>query len=134
MTYALLLLVAITVPLLGILAGLGRAKYRLAPVVATAVIVLAYAALLTGVGIWARSCWNCTVGEASGEWTRQLDFALAVFFPGVLVIATVVGIWLAAWVSTALWPPQPRLNGRNVTLTCVTLVASVAVLLIFFGG
>jgi hypothetical protein len=91
-------LVAI-LPVLGILAGLSRARYRRAPFIAAGVIVLAYALYIGSIAIWAANCWDCRGGL--GETRSDGLFVSAVFF-GLIGGTTLLGVWLGARLVTML--------------------------------
>lgn len=120
-----------TVTLLGFLAGLARARFLPVPVIASAVIVVSYAVLLTSVWAWASRCWHCSTDHDDD---RRLVFLLAITFPGFLAVIDVVAIWVGAWVSTIIWEQQPPVSGRAVALGCVTFALTVAFLVLSFSG
>ncbi len=91
-------LVAI-LPVLGIIAGLSRARYRRAPFVAAGVIVFAYALYIGSITIWAATCWDCRSGL--GETRGDGLFVSAVFF-GLIGGTTLLGVWLGARLVTML--------------------------------
>lgn len=104
-------------------AGLGRARFRLAPVIANVVIVACYFAIVLAVGIWANRCWDCSVGGY--EDSRGFSYFLAVVFLGFLAIIGVALTWLAALASVLVWPGQPPLGGRMIVLGWTLLIVAV---------
>ncbi len=116
-----------TITVLCFLAGLARARYRLAPVVATAVIIGAYTILVASVWTWASRCFHCSTGE---DEDRAFTLYLAVAFPGLFAIIDVFLIWAAGWVSTLIWAAQPPVDGRNLALGLATLLIAIFLLMI----
>ncbi len=85
-------------PLLGVVAGLARAKFRRVPVVAAGLVALAYGVYMAAVGVWAVRCWDCRgLSETRGEALT----AAALFF-GLIAAATLLGIWLGARLTVVL--------------------------------
>ena len=91
-------LVAI-LPVLGIIAGLSRARYRRAPFLAAGFIVLAYAVYIGSIAIWAANCWDCRGGL--GE-TRSDGLYVSTIFFGLIGGTTLLGVWLGARLVTML--------------------------------
>lgn len=83
----------------GLIVGLAATKMPLLRLVATALIIAAYVALVVGVGIYAAQCWDCTVGT---EDNRRIALAGIAIFYGALALAIVAGIWVAAGVVAVL--------------------------------
>ena len=86
-------------PVLGIIAGLSRARYRRAPFIAAGVIVLVYVLYIGSIAIWAATCWDCRGGL--GETRSDGLFVSTVFF-GLIGGTTLLGIWLGARLVTML--------------------------------
>ena len=86
------------IPLLGIIAGLARAKFPRVPFIAAGLVVLAYAVYMAVIAVWAGQCWDCR-----GLSTTRSDvlFVAAVFF-GLMVTMTLLAIWLGARFVTVL--------------------------------
>lgn len=86
------------IPLLGIVAGLARAKFPRVPFIAAGLVVLAYAAYMAVIAVWAAQCWDCR-----GLSTTRSDvfFVSAIFF-GLLTVMTLLAIWLGARLVTVL--------------------------------
>ncbi len=106
-------------PVLGILAGLARAKYPRVPFVAAGLVAAAYALLLAGLGVWSGICWDCGgLGQSRGD----VLLVSAIFF-GLLTITTLVGIWLGARLVTMLqrlrrtWRELRGSDGEGETTT-----------------
>ena len=91
-------LVAI-LPVLGIMAGLLRARYRRAPFLAAGFIVLVYAVYIGSIAIWAANCWDCRGGL--GETRSDGLYVLTIFF-GLIGGTTLLGVWLGARLVTML--------------------------------
>ena len=91
-------LVAI-LPVLGIMAGLLRARYRRAPFLAVGFIVLVYAVYIGSIAIWAANCWDCRGGL--GE-TRSDGLYVSTIFFGLIGGTTLLGVWLGARLVTML--------------------------------
>ena len=85
-------------PLAGVIAGLARAKFRRLPLIAAAIAVAAYVALVASYGGWAATCWDCQAGLS--ETRGQAAQIIAMFF-GVHLLLTLAGIWLGARFSSA---------------------------------
>lgn len=86
------------IPILGIIAGLAKARFPRAPLIAAGVVIGLYALALAVVGSWAGSCWDC---RGLSE-TRSDVFLVLAIWLGVLVFTTLLGIWLGARMSTML--------------------------------
>ncbi len=86
-------------PVLGIMAGLARARYRRAPFVAAGFVVLVYVLYIGSIAIWAANCWDCRGGL--GETRSDGLFVSTVFF-GLIGGTTLLGIWLGARLVTML--------------------------------
>ena len=91
-------LVAI-LPVLGIMAGLLRARYRRAPFIAAGVVVLVYVLYVGSIAIWASTCWDCRGGL--GE-TRSDGLYVSTVFFGLIGGTTLLGVWLGARLVTML--------------------------------
>ena len=91
-------LVAI-LPVLGIMAGLFRVRYRRAPYVAAGVVLAVYVLYIGSIAIWAATCWDCRGGL--GETRSDGLFVSAVFF-GLIGATTLLGVWLGARLVTML--------------------------------
>jgi hypothetical protein len=77
-------------PVIGILLGLSRARFRRVPLIATAIIGAAYLIYMASVGVYAARCWDC---EGLGTTRGDMVYVSAIFF-GITVVTTVLGIWL----------------------------------------
>jgi hypothetical protein len=86
-------------PILGLAAGLARARYPRLPLIVAALIVLAYGAYLLSSGIWAARCWDCAYGT---QGIRSDAFLVGAVFFGVLAAATLIGIALGARLTVVL--------------------------------
>ncbi len=86
------------IPLIGVAAGLARAKYRRAPFIFAALVAAAYGLSTTAFGIWAANCWDCT-SEGS---TRGDVFTVFAFLFGIMAATTLIGVWLGARLMTML--------------------------------
>ena len=114
----------------GIAAGLGRARFQPAPVIANVIIVATYAAAVAAVAAWASQCWNCNL-SGSYEDDRSFLYYVTVVFLGLFAIVGVALTWIAALVSTWIWRGQSPLNVRGVVLSWAVLIFAVAVLVNF---
>lgn len=85
------------IPVLGIIAGLAKARYPRAPFVAAGVIIGIYAVYMASVGIWASTCWDC-----GGVNQRSDIFYVSGIFFGIIGFTTLLGVWLGARMSTML--------------------------------
>ncbi len=88
---------------LGFLAGLARLKWRLAPLIATGVTIVAFCILLIVVGAWVVDCRECYFYDGA----RPLAFVLALTFGGVYTVVTLAVIWFGAGLA-ALFRPPPQ--------------------------
>ncbi len=95
-------------PVLGILAGLARAKYPRVPFVVAGLVAAAYALFMVALGIWAAMCWNC---RGLSETRADIYLVSAIFF-GLLTVTTLLGIWLGARLVTML--QRLRLTWREL--------------------
>ena len=86
-------------PVLGIVAGLSRVRYRRAPFVAAGVVVAVYVLYIGSIAIWAANCWDCRGGL--GE-TRSDGLYVSTVFFGLIGGTTLLGIWLGARLVTML--------------------------------
>ncbi len=86
------------VPVIGVAAGLARAKFRRLPLVAAAIVLVAYLAYIVSISAWAATCWDCEAGLS--ETRGDVLFLSAVFF-GLYALLTLVGIWLGARFSAS---------------------------------
>ena len=86
-------------PILGVAAGLTRAKFRRLPLIAAAIAVVAYLVLVASYAAWAAPCWDCKAGLSE---TRGDAVMIVSMFFGVYLALTLVGIWLGARFSGAL--------------------------------
>jgi hypothetical protein len=82
---------------IGFLAGLVGGRFRVAPWFATAVMVLAYLALLGVAGSWYAACRDCPEGDS----TRGAFFAVAVIFGLWATLGLVAVVWLGRLASLA---------------------------------
>lgn len=80
----------------GFIAGFLRPRYAVAPLIASAVIVGMYLALIVGVSAWAGSCWDCTVGT---EDNREFAFWVSVYYGGFLTAVLVAVTWAGALIA-----------------------------------
>ena len=87
------------IPLLGVLAGLARARFPRAPFVVAGLVVTAYALYMAAVGIFAAQCWDCRGGLGT---TRGDGFIASAIFFGLIAVTTLIGIWLGARLATVL--------------------------------
>lgn len=86
------------IPLIGVAAGLARAKYRRAPFIFAALVVVVYGLSTAGFGIWAATCWDC---RSAGS-PRSDVFTVFAFLFGIMAATTLVGVWLGARLVTML--------------------------------
>lgn len=86
-------------PVLGIMAGLLRVRYRRAPFIAAGFVVLVYAVYIGSIAIWAATCWDCRGGL--GE-TRSDGLYVSTVFFGLIGGTTLLGVWLGARLVTML--------------------------------
>ena len=86
-------------PVLGIIAGLLRVRYRRAPFIAAGFVVLVYAVYIGSIAIWAANCWDCRGGL--GE-TRSDGLYVSTVFFGLIGGTTLLGVWLGARMATML--------------------------------
>ena len=116
-----------TVTVACFLAGLARARFTPAPVIATAVIIGSYIVLVASVWIWASRCWDCGIESGSDD-SRSFLLYVAIVYPGVLAVFDVLLMWLGAFVSTLVWRWQPPVDWRAVATTSASLVFAVFIL------
>jgi len=86
------------IPVLGILAGLARAKFPRAPYIAAGIVLGVYGLALVVIGSWAGRCWDC---RGLSE-TRSDVFLVAAIWLGLIAFTTLLGIWLGARMTTML--------------------------------
>ena len=86
-------------PVLGIVAGLARVKFRRAPIVAGGLVILTFGIYVAALGIWAVQCRDCLVGTQN---TRGEAFQSGAVFFGMIALATLLGIWLGARLTVVL--------------------------------
>ena len=86
-------------PVLGIIAGLARARYRRAPYIAAGIVVAVYVLYIGSIAIWAANCWDCRGGL--GE-TRSDGLYVSTIFFGLIGGTTLLGVWLGARLVTML--------------------------------
>ena len=86
-------------PVLGIIAGLARARYRRAPYIAAGIVVAVYVLYIGSIAIWAATCWDCRGGL--GE-TRSDGLYVSTVFFGLIGGTTLLGVWLGARLVTML--------------------------------
>ncbi len=98
-TVTLVTVLLTTLPVLGITAGLARARFPRAPFVAAGLVAAVYGLYMAAVGIWAALCWDCLVGTQN---SRGEVFTAAAFFFGLIAFTTLLGIWLGARLATVL--------------------------------
>jgi hypothetical protein len=86
-------------PVIGVAAGLARARFRRAPWIAAGVVVLAYLVLVGSYGGYAATCWDCStpVSRSRGD----SFYSTAILF-GVYLALTLLGIVLGARFSSAV--------------------------------
>ena len=85
-------------PLLGVIAGLGRVVSPRVPFIAAGLVIALYAMYVAFLGVWAGTCWDC----ASFDDSRGEIFFVAGFFFGFLTLTTLLAIWLGARFVTVL--------------------------------
>jgi hypothetical protein len=89
-------------PIMGVVLGLLRVWRPRLPVIAAVALSALYLIALAVYGVWAARCWDCGAGAARSD--ALLLFAL---FFGLIVGATLLGIWLGARLTVVV----PRLLG-----------------------
>ncbi len=96
------------VPLvLGFMVGMSRSRYAIAPLLATGLVLLAYAALLAVEGIWAARCWNCSVYHDPilsplglyNEDARRTFFKFTASIFAIPTALALAGIWSGALIA-----------------------------------
>lgn len=97
--------------LLGVLAGLARPRYPVAPVIATLVVLACYGVLLAVAGVWTLECRDCTAW-VSDDSARVADMFVAAWYGGVLSFAIIGVTWSAALLS-ALLALRRRASARS---------------------
>ncbi len=86
-------------PVIGIVAGLSRVRFRRAPYIAAGIVVGVYVLYIGSLAIWAWTCWDCRGGL--GE-TRSDGLYVSTIFFGLLGLTTLLGVWLGARMVTML--------------------------------
>ncbi len=88
-----------SLPLIGIVIGLLRVRFRRLPCVAAGVVIVAYLLYLASFGIYAAQCWDC-----SGDFTatRGDSFMVSSLLLGLILLVTIAGIALGARFSVVL--------------------------------
>ena len=86
-------------PLLGIVIGALRVRFRRLPWIVAGVAVAAYLLYLAAYGAYAARCWDCSGDAAS---TRGDSFLVATLFLGLILIVTLAGIALGARLTILL--------------------------------
>ncbi len=87
------------IPLIGVAAGLASAKYRRAPFIFAALVVVVYGLTTSAFGVWAATCWDCRSG---GTLRSDLLIYVVVFIGGIMAATTLIGVWLGARLMTML--------------------------------
>lgn len=82
----------------GFVAGLGRSKLRMAPYIATGVVLAVCLGLVAYSGIWAAQCWDCFEGTES----RGFQFKLIAFWYTLVATATIAAVWAGAGLSALI--------------------------------
>ncbi len=105
------------VPLvLGFMVGMSRSSYAIAPVLATGLVLLAYAALLAVEGIWAARCWNCSIYHDPilsplglyDEDERRIFFKFTAYIFAIPTVLALAGIWSGALIAWRQGLPRGR--------------------------
>jgi len=86
-------------PVVGVAAGLTRAKFRRLPLMVAALAVAAYLITMVSFAVWAAPCWDCKAGLSETRGDVVIIFSM---FFGVYLALTLVGIWLGARFSGSL--------------------------------
>jgi len=84
---------------LGFFSGLVWRRYRLAPAVATGLIVLGYLTLLAVTGLWVLDCRDCTAW-ISDDSSRVADLYVALVLGGFVTAGIIAVTWLGALLSS----------------------------------
>ena len=86
-------------PIIGIIIGLLRVRFRRLPWIAAGLLVLAYLLYFAAYGAYAAQCWSCKAGLSE---TRGESFTVATIFFGMLAALTLAGIALGARLTILL--------------------------------
>ena len=86
-------------PVLGIIVGMLRVRFRRLPWIAAAVVVIAYLLYLAAFGAYAAMCWDC---EGDVTAARGDSFLVSMLFLGVMLVVTLAGIALGARLTILL--------------------------------
>ncbi len=87
------------IPLIGVAAGLARARYRRAPFIFAALVVVVYGLSTAAFGVWAATCWDC---RSAGSPRSDVFIVFVVFFGGIMALTMLFGVWLGARLITML--------------------------------
>jgi ammonia channel protein AmtB len=115
------------------LAGLARARYQRAPIIATVAIIAGLVIVVAAAWTWGSRCPGCGEG-ADG---RKLALVLAIYLGGLCTVVDIGAAWVGAWVSTIIWAEQPPLVQRSVfgrTLTVASLLVVLSLFVLLFSG
>ena len=86
------------IPLIGVAAGLARAKFPRAPFVFAVLVVVVYGLSMAAFGVWAATCWDCrSEGSPRGD-----VFTVFAFLFGIMAVTMLIGVWLGARLTTML--------------------------------
>jgi uncharacterized membrane protein len=85
-------------PVIGVIAGLSRARFARAPWIVAGVLVVAYLIYMAALGVYAGRCWDCD--GLSG--TRGETFNVGAIFFGIMLATTMLAIWLGARLTVVL--------------------------------
>jgi hypothetical protein len=86
-------------PILGIIIGLLRVRFRRLPWIAAGLVVLAYLLYFAAYGTYAAQCWSCEGGLSE---TRGDMLLIAGMFFGLMLALTLAGIALGARLTVLL--------------------------------
>ena len=86
------------IPLIGVAAGLARAKFPRAPFIFAVLVVACCGLAAAAFGSWAATCWNC---RSAGS-PRSDIFPVFAFLFGIMSATTLIGVWLGARLMTML--------------------------------
>ncbi len=86
-------------PVIGIVIGLLRVRFRRLPWIVAGTVAAAYLLYLAASGIYAARCWDCS-GDVTS--TRGDSFLVGILFFGLLLVVTLAGIALGARLTVVL--------------------------------
>ncbi len=86
-------------PVIGIVIGLLRVRFRRLPWIVAGLVFVAYLLYLAASGTYAARCWDCS-GDVTA--TRGDSFLVGILFFGLILTVTLAGIALGARLTVVL--------------------------------